>query len=423
MAGFGVIVHRIVHRGHAGMTPLAGYIAIWVAVAGLYVINPLALNDLDFSTWILLAASIGSFTLAYAAVIRTLTGLARPDDSDPLMRRATFSPLIYLWFICAVFGLVLFMVYIFEVARTYGFHAGSLTALRVDLGRGRVPLGFYFFVFAEPLVPISAILALRERRHPGLYIATALLAALALLTTSGRSNAIFALVWTFSSVMVAQGSRVMRMRSVVYVVVTAGVALALFAAVGNAVGKTYENSPVYARFGANPPIPAPFVEPYLYLVGPLPAFNAVVRDTHQFGLGRNSFRPLFEIVAVFDHRISVPPHIQPFQLIPYPFNESTYLSPMYRDFGAVGAIFGSALIGGIAALLYAMYWRQHSLAGLAIAGFGCALAIATTGDLILLDLSRVVELAAVVAAYVVEPVGIVGEPRQVFSTMRTLLRM
>jgi oligosaccharide repeat unit polymerase len=401
-----LLAHRLIHHGRVGMTPLAGYAGAWITVIGLYSVDPFELDQVTNYTWALFAVSfmafVGGYALARPLGIGAANGRRTSGFATTAPTPALARPLNRLWLVCLVFGAGLFMVYAYEIASIYGFSSSTLTALRVDLSLGPAPPGFYFFVFAEPLVPLSVILALLKPSYRNVYLAIGALAIMSLLATSGRANATFALLWAFSSFAIYQGSRLIRLRLILIAVASLIVAFAIFSFLGNTVGKTYQNSYLYGQFGDQPPIPAQLVVPYLYLESPLPTFSAIVRDTDSFALGRNSFRPVFQILAVFDHEISVPPHIQDFKLIPYPFNISTYLSPFYRDFGVVGVLFGPVTIGFFVGFLYSRWQVRRSPATLCLAGFASVVAISSVGDLPLLDLSRVLEFVAVAAMAALE---------------------
>ena len=418
-------MHRAIHRGRVGMTPLAGYLGAWITVIGLYSVDPLELDRVTTYTWVLIAGSFIAFVAGYALVaplgIGADTGKRTSEFDTTAANPAMARHVKRLWLVCLVLGAGLFTVYAYEIASIYGFGSGALTALRIDLSLGPAPPGFYFFIFVEPLVPLSVILALINPRRRNLYMAIAFLAVVSLLTTSGRSNATFALLWALSAFAIYAGPRLLRARLILTAVASVIVAFAIFQFLGDTIGKTYQNSYTYARFGDQPPIPAQLVGPYLYLEGPLPTFSAIVRDTDSFGLGRYTFRPIFQILAVFDHNIQVPPHIQDFRLIPYPFNTSTYLSSFYRDFGGAGVLFGPAFVGFLVGFLYTRWQVWRTPATLCLAGFASVVAISSVGDLPLLDLSRVLQFVAVAAIAVLEtrsgrnaPKIVGGQPTKAF---------
>ena len=415
-------LHRKVHGERTGMTPLAGYIGAWVLMISAYSVDPLGLYESTTLAWMLIGASFTTFIVGYAFAMFHASRRERTARANHRTRMdaMTTKPIRLLWLIFLSFEVVLFVVFAFEIARTYGVSSTTLTALRIDEGRGHVPPGFYFFVFAEPIVPISAILALIEPRHRVRYLAVAGLSIAMLLTTSGRSNVIFAILWALCAFAIYQGPALIRPRVVLVAVAALLLAFAIFQVIGNTIGKSYQNSYVYARFGDHPPIPAPFVYPYLYLEGPVPTFSAIVTHTHSFGLGRYTFRPVFEALGLIDHQVAVPSHIQTFQSIPYPFNVSTYVSWFYRDFGVPGVVVGPALLGFLLGRIYATWRRRPSPASLALAAFACVVAIASIGDLLLLDLSRLFEFGALASIVVLErrrplldqsPQRTVGEPR------------
>jgi oligosaccharide repeat unit polymerase len=401
-----LLVHRVVHGGRVGMTPLAGYAAAWITVIGMYMVDPLGLDQVTSYAWLLIGASFVTFVVGYSLAMSF--GI-RPgkEKRTTTLGDATANPGIVrqvsgLWCVCLAAGVGLFSIYLYELASIYGLSGNTLSALRIDTSVSSPPPGFYFYVFAEPLVPMSVVLALfnPSRRKP--YLATAALATLALLATSGRANALFALLWAFCAFGIYQGSRLVRFKTALIAIATIVVALAIFQFLGDLVGKTYQHSYTYSVFGDQPPIPSQLVGPYLYLEGPLPTLSAVVDDTNSFGLGRFTFRPVLKVLAVFDHDVNVPSQFPDFQLIPYPFNVSTYLGYFYRDFGIAGVLLGPAIVGFFVGLLYAKWRQRPSPATLCLAAFAAVVATSSTFDFPLADLSRLLEVAAIAAVAVLE---------------------
>jgi oligosaccharide repeat unit polymerase len=400
------LVHRLVHGKRVGMTPLAGYSAAWITVFTLYLIDPLGLDQVSTYAWMLIGISSLALVLGYGCAIalapKRSKWLRIDAGDDPATNLATADPLKLLWLACLVAGSALFVLYVNQLVSLYGLSVNTLQAFRINEGLGPVPIGFYFYIFAEPLVPISVVLWLiRSKRRSG-YLLTAAFATVALLATTGRTNALYAVLWSLSAYALFQGSRLVRPRQLLVAATSLLLAFAIFQVLGENIGKTYEHSALFGRFGDQPPIPAPLVVPYLYLEGPLPTFSAVVRDTDSYGAGRYSFRPVYQFIAFFDHDITVPPHIQDFEAIPYPFNASTYLSSFYRDFGIVGVLFGPAVVGLIVGILYAGWRSRASPATLCLAAFACVVTISSVYDLPLLDLSRVVEVGALAIAAILE---------------------
>src|SRR6202521_2565892 len=247
-----LLAHRLIHQGRVGMTPLAGYAGAWITVIGLYSVDPFGLDQVTNYTWALFAVSFMAFAGGYAlarplgigaANARRTSGFATTAPTPALAR-----PLSRLWLVCLVFGAGLFMVYAYEIASIYGFSRSTLTALRVDLSLGPAPPGFYFYVFAEPLVTLSVILALLKPSYRNVYLAIGALAIMSLLATSGRANATFALLWAFSVFAIYQGPRLIRLRLILTAVASLIVAFAIFSFLGNTVGKTYQNSYLYGQF-------------------------------------------------------------------------------------------------------------------------------------------------------------------------------
>jgi oligosaccharide repeat unit polymerase len=89
----------------------------------------------------------------------------------------------------------------------------------------------------------------------------------------------------------------------------------------------------------------------MYDVGPLPAFDQVVRANEPLGYGQNTFLGALNLVRKFTGKPRKSP-IQEFVDVPFPANVYTGIHPVYKDFGIVGVVFAFALIGALSTYFY-----------------------------------------------------------------------
>jgi hypothetical protein len=175
--------------------------------------------------------------------------------------------------------------------------------------------------------------------------------------------------------------------------------VALFLALGTLIGKSYSNSPLRDQNLLQPTtLPHQLRLPYLYYVGSLPSFDQLVTG-QAHGLERGvTFRPAYQLAHVADPRVHVPVKVQGFYAIPYPFNVSTYLAPLLVDFGALGVIVGSFLLGVLCSWTYLRWVQSPSPAALCMVALVGSLAFNMVGDFGANDLSWLVQFGMLVIA-------------------------
>lgn len=372
-AGFAISAHKVIHRGMRGITPLAVFYASWILSGALYLWNPLKLSPISSSTLIAIAVALTCTTMGYAMVV-----LASPNSTVMADNRVELAKTAAL-----ALGLIGGAIFIIYLAAS-GLAAGGLGALgegiqaiRFNLGRGEIPLGFYYFYFLVPLVPLCALLFRVTKRHR--YLVLLSVAGLLLLATSGRTNVFQALIWASVCWFAWKASR-FDFRRILGLVGFALLAVIIFSLVGNAVGKTYENSRLSDSLGPQAPVPKTLALPILYVSGPIPALEMVLRSPSEYAMGANSATQVAELVAFVQPSIARPQRIQDFVSIPYPFNVSTFISPLYRDFGWLGIPAGSILLGMILGMA-TVFWRRYpSIWSCMAMGLASVVAASSSGD-------------------------------------------
>jgi oligosaccharide repeat unit polymerase len=398
LAAVALATHRAVHPRGVGLTPLAAYLASWVAAITAYLWNPLHFIPLQARTWEVVGLGMAACALGYAVMSAHLARL--PAAPHPSGDEGDAHTLRRLWQGCALASGLLFAAFLFHLSRRYGLaNLGVLLfSLRSDLGAGSVPAGFHFFYFAEPLVPLSLLCALRFRSQRSRYLLVAAGTTLALLLTSGRTNASKAILWAGAAVLLHAGYRRLSPRLLALAAAAAALVLVVFVAIGGLIGKTYENSPVYARFGAQSPLPSGLALPYLYLAAPLPTLDQVLVTGGSGETRGSTLRPLYQVAALIDARVQVPEKVQEFRPTPYPFNVSTYLGPLYEDYGSTGVVVGSLLFGGLLAGMF-WYWRSRRTGtALLLCALACVMAVTSSGDAVFNNLSYLFQVVLLVAA-------------------------
>ncbi len=365
------LVHKGLHPRGAGITPLGVLYAVWIFATFLYVSNPFNLERLPTQATVALISAAVSFTLGYGIVLlvsrkgatKVRAGAALEIQARHEARQlAAFAQT---WMFCLVAWCLLLAVYLAQI-RAYsgaGLHV-LLYSLRTSLGNSdSPPSGFYYFYFAQIIVPFGAILRIRTGRK--MYLWWSLAALFSLILTSGRTNIIIAIMsWAFVAILA--GGHKFDKRRIASIVFVSLCVFSTFAFLGNTVGKTYENSEMYATYGNNAPVPGSLVQPMFYVNGPISYFGQLTDSPGGEGRGSNLGRPFLQVASIFDSSILPPQKIQPFRRIPFQTNLGTYLSPIWQDFGMVGIALVNAILGALAAITWVLWRRRRTPGTLAI---------------------------------------------------------
>lgn len=365
------LVHRGLHARDSGITPLGVLYVVWIFATFLYVANPFHLQRLPTRGTMALISAAVSFTVGYGIVLLgSRRGATKVREGAALELRSSHAArqlgaFARTWRFCLITWGLLLAVYLTQI-RAYsgaGLHV-LLYSLRTSLGyNDSPPSGFYYFYFAQIVVPFGAILRIRTGRR--MYLVWSLAALFSLVLTSGRTNIIIAIMsWAFVAIL-AGGHKFDR-RRIANIAFVSLCVLFTFAFLGDTIGKTYDNSELYATYGDSPPVPGSLVQPLFYVNGPISYFGQLTESPGGQDRGSNLGRPFLQVASVIDPSISPDNKIQTFLSIPFQTNLGTYLSPIWRDFGLVGIVLMNAILGALAAIAWVLWRRRRTPGTLAI---------------------------------------------------------
>jgi oligosaccharide repeat unit polymerase len=302
----------------------------------------------------------------------------------------------------------LFVIFLTFALQHYGLaNLGEyLFRVRLDLGVGDVPPGFYFLYFAEPLPPMALVMAQLQPQRRRRYYVIAGLAFLALTLTSGRTNVIKAALWCLCTLLLDGKHRWMRVKGLTYIAVCAAAGLLFFIVAGNLIGKNFSHSELSGALGSDASLPTQLAVPYLYATGALPTLEHVMDQPTSPASRGTTIRPILQLAAIVDPQIQVPAKVQPFYNVPYRFNVSTFIGPLYRDLGVIGMAIYTALLGAVSALLYVSYVRSPTPCLRLLVALFMVTGTLTVGDLPLNNLSYVLQIALLGFAAQMEHLGV-----------------
>jgi oligosaccharide repeat unit polymerase len=404
-------LNRLIHGWRIGFNPWIAMVGAWGVVIALFLVNPLHLNHLHARTWWLIAAALSAYTAGYGVVLLARRTAASDANFMPLPRPRAIPSLVrgdrrerhvrWLWRGTLLWFSTFLLLFLRYVVAHYGPNLiHDLGPLRVDLGAATgVPIGFYFFYAATLMVPLGVVLY-RTTGHRR-FLVLAGIGLLSLPLTSGRTNAILALLWTVAILAYQRGDRRFGAVVLTRIAMAAVAVLVFFVFTGNVIGKTYGNSALSRQLPTSGFVPTSLRLPYIYGVGQLPALDQVTAGQQPLvptadSTHMSSLRPFFQLANLADRHIQVPGAIEPYWSTPYAFNNSSYIGPLYQDFGTTGVLVFSLLFGAFAAWAYLQWLKRPDVGTGLLVALCTVVAVTSTINLKLGDLSTCAQAAALI---------------------------
>lgn len=367
-AAFALLWRFIRRLDGRSLSPAGIYVLRWWLLVVLYCLNPLGYPHLSWQAWLAVILAVGCFAAGYVLIRTTRPNNARSAWGEWAGSTEERIPPRLWKALLSVFtvGAGLYLVYAFQVAFRYGPQAAVLGPhqLRDAISDGHVPFGFHYLYFFELIPALTVLLGRRYRPTSAqrrILVVLGCFSAVALLGTTARTNAFKATVW--AGVVYLYTQRPRRMDRRIALLFGGGVVtlMFLFTAIGNNLGKSYENS---AFGGGRVSVSEwfrPLALPYHYNAAELPTLDALIHDPDRtLAFGAYTFNPIVSVLAAIVPDMSAPSHIGEFYSNPYPFNAATQLDVFIRDFGLVGVPVGSFVLGLCAGHLTLRFLRRRS---------------------------------------------------------------
>jgi oligosaccharide repeat unit polymerase len=318
--------------------------ALWLLALAIYYVIPIQINPISIITILIFIAAIIAFSgggqLALAFHSRN-AGI--PAGGSTAVASPSAHPRLKTIFLAlSVATLPLIVEKAYEIVSQSGndiFFIGLRLELQADDSSGYGLLGYaavlsFFTTFLYTVEPRNGI---AERLQ--FYLSLAISLAYAVLST-GRTT-IFFILAVLVGIALMQGRfhfKKFLLSALVFLL-----SFGFFA--------------VATLKGANPD--APWSENIssigesllIYGMGPLPAFDRVVRANEPLSYGQNTFIGPFNVVRRLSGKTRLSP-IQEEVDVPFPINVYTGIHPVYRDFGIIGVTFAFGIIGAVSTYFY-----------------------------------------------------------------------
>lgn len=316
----------------------------WWNPLGWYVASDQTLNLMSFALAALSAGSILPL-LVHRETNNEVTGVAGLRNL-PLARSAAFLTIL---------GLPLLLLFIVQVVIPSGISSETLQIIRLNANGGLTSVGFYYFYPFQLAAALWWISWCRDRNR--MHLVAALIVTLSLTLTSGRTNILFVIAWLgfASALSPASWKRGPRLPlASMLVLIVSG--LALFTALGNAVGKTFQNSALSRSILDANNIPDWLVQPIYYFGGAIAGLSYKLDQTAAPEGWSQALLPAAKISAAI-LGLPSPDDIQGYVFMPYPTNVFSGMGPflMAGDTPWEGLI-GLFILGLIAGFAFRS-WR------------------------------------------------------------------
>ncbi len=314
---------------------------LWFAILILYDLSPIPVHSIGVLTSLIFVVAVLSFSgggqlaLALSAPeIRTVKNFHR---------RSSGSPRFKLWLLLASIAFLPIMLSrANELAEQMGL-ANWLVALRVELTSsdtqaygilGNASILSYFTTF------IYAIELENDRKEKWQYYVSLLISIVYAVLGTGRTPFLLVLVCLMGIAAMRNrlGIRKLFVGAIVFLV-----AFAVFAVI---LGKGGD-----VDFALSENLSSVEESLVQYAIGPIPAFDEVVKRDAPLDFGKNTFLDGLNLVRRVSGSKPASP-VQEYVSVPFLTNVYTALQPPFLDFGILGVVLAFGLIGAASSYFY-----------------------------------------------------------------------
>lgn len=331
--------------------PAQLWLTVWSIALGLFALHLLPYADVADETLLWVAAASIAFVGATLAAAR-LPALGSPSRMEAQQIEWAAGLLLA----ATLAGCALFVA---QAVLDAGLRNALLTsqAVRQQVQAGAYAVTIKYLYFAIAAAAMCGVAAGVVSEHRGRWIAGAGTAVACTYFATGRSTVVVAGIAAAVAFLLAAPPRLGLARLMLAAGGAALLSLAVFMAMGQLIGKTYENSDLVSvrSFFTEHPQAEALSTPYMYASAPIGALNVLVRKPPE---SRSDGCAMFSSVcSALSHAgldaHPVPP-IRPFTAKPIPWNTYTALDDVIRDVGVTGVPVVFGVLGLLCGWLFAV---------------------------------------------------------------------
>lgn len=361
LLGLTLFLVLLVHRQDES-SPLFWCLVLWALLFAVQAVNPMGLREVS-----------GEATLVLGVGLVALSLPALFSSSKPLVTGShgmTQSVILRLILACVAAGVLVAvgaLAFRSGVSAATGADFGQLTPSQVRAAQTGAARGGGLPALLAGLNPFLACLGVYGYvRFYRLFALATVGAVVASLQTPARLSTVMLIVQ--AAVFYYYCRRSLPLRSSRYpdkvagsrirIMLLAGSAAAVSMAFFNYLGSQLGKVETVAAYFPNYPLPSWTLSPLLYLTGGYPALSTAISSGTDPFQHPNSLFLLARIWAFIDPLYQAPDTLSAYVPIPIPFNVFTGFGQMWYDFGLVGTVTLSALLG-----LLAVRSHRRAMAG------------------------------------------------------------
>lgn len=341
-------------------SPPAIYTFFWAFALGCFSLNWVAFDPLRSDVWTVFLLSYAGFM--GGSVLVLLTAFSKPLvlQGEPRLHfisRQRFQRALLVLFLLGIFG---FLVQLAHLQSQLGLGTFLNDPTRAREMHSNVKyLGFFNLLNVANFV--LALLYLAIYKRPAKWVLLILIWALATtFVTTDRTRFFYMVIWAFYVVVFAFRRFTLTPKIIGGITATVIALFGFFLLVAKLYEKeAYADNAEFIRVSEEL---SPLVDPYIYLTGSFPVFQAFMEDTTERHMGRYTFGPVVKLLeTVLGDEIQRADLVGKFYRVPIELNACTYLEPFYKDFGIVGIILGPFAIGLLCGCAYVAMRQRKTL--------------------------------------------------------------
>ena len=362
------VAGRSLARGDGLITAETVFMFVWGLVLGLFAIPWIKYSPTSLTAWVAIYGSIATFLIGCWSARRVLSSLAsRKRDAAEPIDQLRFC---ITWLFTFALGMIGFAGFVHAVDVTIGWKAlylnpAATRALQSTNVEFKSSYGIWrLFSYATPISLLLWSIGVRGRLFRGIWTPAWVIGLFALVPyvfTSERGLLVNSLIWILLFHLIWRPPAHPR-RLIVIAAVAGAVLLSVFTVLGQRAGKTLSSHPEIAAQMTSQS-PEALALPYVYLTANIPAFGQLPDDPiRPHTDGKMMVLPLVKVA----HRLGIggpaPEQSGAYYPIPFEtFNNLSWLSSLYLDWGLLGCLIAPLLFGFLACWLVLLALRKGSL--------------------------------------------------------------
>lgn len=324
-------------------SPIAVYNFFWAFALGAYALDWVDYEPVRDAGYQVLG--LGYLGFMGGALLPTLYGLIRNQwASNPIifpeLDRIKFERTLLILFGLGIFGFVVQLAHL-QATVGLGSFLSDPSATREHHTNIQY-LGFFNLLNVANFVLALSYLIIYKKPRKWMVIIMVWAVATTFLTTD-RTRFFYMVIWSFYIGMYIPRRVNLTPKIIGALCITLFTLFGFFIMIAKMYKKeAFEDNMEFVNISQEY---ASLVDPYIYLTGSFPVFQAFLDDKQPMMLGKRTFEPFVKVLELLTPDVERAEIVGKFYRVPIELNACTYLEPFYLDFGILGVFIGPLLCG------------------------------------------------------------------------------